>query len=58
VVLSGIELLDDTHRLDAFDCGKLALNAWLAGLARTNQARSFTRVLVVHDEGQSSAITA
>ncbi|ESX59588.1 MULTISPECIES: hypothetical protein [unclassified Mesorhizobium] len=39
MALSGIELLDDTHRLDSFDCGKPALNAWLAGFARTNQAR-------------------
>jgi len=51
VALSGIELLDDTHRLEAFDCGKPALNAWLTGFARTNQARGFTRVLVVHDDG-------
>lgn len=32
-------------------CGKPALNAWLAGFARTNQARGFTRVLIVHAEG-------
>ena len=51
MALSGIELLDDAHRLDSFDCGKPALNAWLAGFARTNQARGFTRVLIVHDEG-------
>ncbi|MFC3320455.1 GNAT family N-acetyltransferase [Mesorhizobium cantuariense] len=50
MALSGIELLDDTHRLDAFDCGKPALNAWLLGFARTNQARGFTRVLVVHND--------
>jgi len=49
-VLSGPELLDETHRLDAFDCGKPALNAWLTGFARSNQTRGFTRVLVVHDE--------
>ncbi|WP_352644002.1 hypothetical protein [Mesorhizobium sp. M0220] len=51
MALSGIELLDDAHRLDSFDCGKPALNVWLAGFARTNQARGFTRVLIVHDEG-------
>ncbi|WP_349644504.1 N-acetyltransferase [Rhizobium calliandrae] len=51
MALSGIELLDDTHRLDEFDCGKPALNAWLTGFARTNQFRGFTRVLVVHDDG-------
>lgn len=49
-MLSGPELLDETHRLDAFDCGKPALNAWLTGFARSNQTRGFTRVLVVHDE--------
>ncbi len=27
--LSAVELLDDTHRLDAFHCGKPALNTWL-----------------------------
>jgi len=49
-VVSRPELLDDAHRLDAFDCGKPALNAWLTGFARSNQMRGFTRVLVVHDE--------
>lgn len=48
--LSTVELLDDTHRLDAFDCGKPALNAWLTSFARINQVRGFTRVLVVHDD--------
>ncbi|MCG5481385.1 MAG: GNAT family N-acetyltransferase [Ensifer alkalisoli] len=51
MALSGVELLDDTHRLDAFDCGKPALNAWLIGFAQANQARDFTRVLFVHDDG-------
>lgn len=51
MALSGIELLNDMHRVDGFDCGKPALNAWLTGFARTNQVRGFTRVLVVHDEG-------
>ena len=49
-MLSGPELLDETHRLEAFDCGKPALNAWLTGFARSNQTRGFTRILVVHDE--------
>ncbi|AYG70055.1 MULTISPECIES: GNAT family N-acetyltransferase [unclassified Rhizobium] len=51
MALSGIELLNDTHRLDVFDCGKPALNAWLTGFARANQSRGFTRVLVVHEDG-------
>jgi predicted N-acetyltransferase YhbS len=50
VALSGIELLDDTHRIEAFSCGKPALDAWLTGFARSNQSRGFTRVLVVHDD--------
>ena len=50
MALSAPQSLDARHQLDQFDCGKPALNAWLAGFARTNQARGFTRVLVVHDE--------
>ena len=50
--LSGVELLSDAHRLDGFDCGKPALDHWLANFARSNQSRGFTRVLVVHDDGQ------
>ncbi|WP_352644021.1 hypothetical protein [Mesorhizobium sp. M0220] len=37
MALSGIELLDDAHRLGSFDCSKAALDAWLAGFARTNR---------------------
>ncbi|WP_095204591.1 hypothetical protein [Mesorhizobium carmichaelinearum] len=33
MALSGIGLLDDSHRLGAFDCGKPALDAWLNGFA-------------------------
>ncbi|MER8751169.1 hypothetical protein NKH57_18185 [Mesorhizobium sp. M1050] len=51
MALSSIELLDDARRVDSFDCGKPALNAWLADFARRNQARGFIRVLVIHDEG-------
>ncbi|MER9216797.1 hypothetical protein NKI54_33270 [Mesorhizobium sp. M0663] len=50
MALSGIELLDDAHRLGSFNCSKAALDAWLAGFARTNQARGFTRVQIVHDQ--------
>jgi GNAT superfamily N-acetyltransferase len=52
VALSGVELLSDAHRLDGFACGKPALDHWLASFARSNQARGFTRVLVVHEHGQ------
>ncbi|WP_352748397.1 hypothetical protein [Mesorhizobium sp. M0185] len=51
MAISAVELLDDMHRLDAFGCGRPALNARLTGFARTNQGRRFTRVLVVHDGG-------
>ncbi|MER9256647.1 N-acetyltransferase [Mesorhizobium sp. M0598] len=50
MALSGIELLNDAHRLGSFDCSKAALDAWLAGFARTNQARGFTRVQIIHDQ--------
>ena len=38
------------HDLLAFDCGKPALNEWLRTYALSNQAKGFTRVMVVcHD---------
>lgn len=52
MALSAIELLSEAHRLSDFDCGKPALDHWLATFALSNQSRGFTRVLVVHDEGQ------
>lgn len=51
MALSGVELLGDMHRLDGFECGKAALDSWLANFARSNQSRGFTRVLVVHENG-------
>lgn len=51
MALSGIELLGDQHKVEGFDCGKPALDAWLSGFARSNQARGFTRVLAVHAAG-------
>lgn len=51
MALSAIELLAEQHRVEGFDCGKPALNAWLTGFAKSNQARDFTRVLVVHEGG-------
>lgn len=35
------------HDLSAFDCGKPALNDWLRTYALANQAKGFTRVMVV-----------
>ncbi|MER8865039.1 GNAT family N-acetyltransferase [Mesorhizobium sp. M0751] len=52
MALSGVELLSDRHRLEGFECGKPALDHWLANFARSNHARGFTLVLVVHDAGQ------
>lgn len=52
MALSAVEMLSDMHRLAGFDCGKPALDHWLATFALSNQSRGFTRVLVVHDEGQ------
>jgi GNAT superfamily N-acetyltransferase len=49
LALSDIELLEDHHRLEDFDCGKPAVNAWLINFAKPNQTRGFTRVLVMHD---------
>lgn len=52
MALSAIELLSDAHRSTAFDCGKPALDHWLANFGLSNQSRGFTRVMVIHDEGQ------
>ena len=47
---SAPELLTDAHKLFEFECGKPALNEWLRTYAISNQAKGFTRVLVVHSE--------
>ncbi|MER8385117.1 GNAT family N-acetyltransferase [Mesorhizobium sp. M0166] len=52
MALSGVELLSERHRLEGFECGKPALDHWLANFAHSNHTRGFTRVLVVHDAGQ------
>jgi GNAT superfamily N-acetyltransferase len=41
------EPLSPSHDLAAFDCGKPALNEWLRSFALSNQAKGFTRVMVV-----------
>ena len=38
--------LDDTHRLDSFDCGDDLLNAWLRRRARRNQTNGASRTYV------------
>jgi GNAT superfamily N-acetyltransferase len=41
------EPLGSQHDVSLFDCGKAALNDWLRSHALRNEARGFTRVLVV-----------
>ena len=48
--LSDPELLTAGHILSEFDCGKPALNDWLRTYALVNQAKGFTRVIVVHTD--------
>jgi len=43
-------LLDEAHRLDAFDCGMDSLNDWLKRRARANQVSGASRTYVVTDE--------
>lgn len=42
--------LDETQRLDAFDCGVDSLNDWLKRRARANQVSGASRTYVVTDE--------
>lgn len=53
MTFSGVELLRDANRRGQFGCGKSALDNWLKAYARSNHARGFTRVLVVHDADQA-----
>lgn len=46
---SAIELLQPSHKLEQFDCGKEALNTWLRQRALTNQATGTSRTWVVLD---------
>ena len=50
MALSAPQSLDASHRLDAFDCGKLALNDWLARHARQAQASGSAKTYVVADD--------
>jgi GNAT superfamily N-acetyltransferase len=49
VTISAPEPLTRTHRLDDFSCGKPSLDRWLKTRALSNQEKSFTAVLVVHE---------
>jgi GNAT superfamily N-acetyltransferase len=47
--ISAPELLAAEHNVSAFACGKPTLSNWLRTYALSNQAKGFTRVLVVHE---------
>jgi len=46
----GPELLGPEHVLEGFDCGRLALNAWLLRRAHENQRSGASRTWVVTDD--------
>ena len=48
--LRGPETLDAGHRLEAFDCGKPALNDWLVHHARQAQASGSAKTFIVADD--------
>ena len=49
MAISGPEPLTLAHNLDAFSCGKPALDRWLKTRALSNQDKGFTAVIVVHE---------
>ena len=50
MALGAPQSLDGSHRLDAFDCGKPALNDWLARHARQAQASGSAKTYVVAED--------
>ncbi|MGE3916738.1 MAG: GNAT family N-acetyltransferase [Hyphomicrobiaceae bacterium] len=52
MTLSAPELLNETHQLDAFDCGVPPLNDWLKRRARDNAKHNATRTYIVTDGGK------
>jgi GNAT superfamily N-acetyltransferase len=50
VIQSEPVLLESSHDIAKFDCGKAALNDWLRTYAVANQEAGFTRVVVVHSD--------
>jgi GNAT superfamily N-acetyltransferase len=50
LALSAPEPLTAAHDLSQFSCGKPTLDHWLKTRALSNQEKSFTAVLVVHDQ--------
>lgn len=52
MALSAPQALDTSHQLEAFDCGKPALNDWLVRHARQAQASGSAKTYVVSDAGR------
>ena len=52
MALSAPQALDGSHRLDAFDCGKPALNDWLTRHARQAQASGSAKTYVVAENAR------
>jgi hypothetical protein len=46
--LQGPELLNQTHDLSSFDCGKALLNTFLKRFALINQLSASARTYVIH----------
>jgi ribosomal protein S18 acetylase RimI-like enzyme len=51
-----IQLLDDRHDRDPFDCGEPAPNEYLRGYAGHNQERGVSRTFVAVPQGQPSVV--
>jgi GNAT superfamily N-acetyltransferase len=51
-MLGGPEPPTTAHEVQAFSCGKPALDNWLKTRALSNQQKGFTAVLVVHEQGR------
>jgi len=51
-LLSAPELLNASHDVSQFSCGKPSLDHWLKTRALTNQQKGFTVVMVVHVAGR------
>lgn len=51
-LISAPELLNTSHDVSHFSCGKPALDHWLKTRALTNQQKGFTVVVVVHVKGR------
>lgn len=51
-MLSLPEPLSEAHDVSRFSCGKPALDRWLQTRALSNQQKSFTAVMVVHEAGR------